>query len=336
MNIDIFLKSILLYIVATTLAMIWDVAEAQNRMVLPDTRISASDKDEPLNKGIINYDYVWEYVYSPGLTRGSRRVEHYSFVGEKDVDGTTYHSFKCIELYDDDGKCTLTAGRGAIEYLLREDTDEGKVWACVAKDHPYFSDDKGPYTDHEEMLIYDFNQKDGEAYACAMFYGDFMRESGYGQWIYVDVANHPEVQIFVQDDGELVIDGKSSRILNIIRSIKINDEEWSYKKNTVIESIGCVEGILPVVPYDFRDNGEVIFFTRLLKPDGAVVYEDPDFADGPVKEWVDDVLSGVSNVSEDSLTAPADRLYDLQGRELREAVPGQPYIKGGKVFVETK
>ena len=76
------------------------------------------------------------------------------------------------------------------------------------------------------MLIYDFNQKDGEAYACAMFYGDFMRESGYGQWIYVDVANHPEVQIFVQDDGELVIDGKSSRILNIIRSIKINDEEW--------------------------------------------------------------------------------------------------------------
>ena len=263
--------------------------------VLPVVRVSASDKDEPLNKGIINYDYVWEYVYSPGLTGGSRRVEHYSFVGEKDVDGTNYHSFKCIELYDEDGKCALTAGRGAIEYLLREDTDEGKVWACVAKDHPYFSDDKGPYSDHEEILIYDFNQKDGETYACAMFYGDFMRDSGYGQWIYVDAANHPEVQIFVQDDGELVIDGKSSRVLNIIRSIKINDEEWSYKKNTVIEGIGCVEGILPVVPYDFRDNGEVIFFTRLLKPDGAVVYEDPDFTDGPVREWVDEVLSGIRN-----------------------------------------
>ena len=40
--------------------------------------------------------------------------------------------------------------------------------------------------------------------------------------------------------------------------------------------------------------------------------------------------------AEGGFTAPEDRLYDLQGRELREAVPGQPYIKGGKVFVETK
>ena len=40
--------------------------------------------------------------------------------------------------------------------------------------------------------------------------------------------------------------------------------------------------------------------------------------------------------AEGGFTAPEDRLYDLQGRELRETVPGQPYIKGGKVFVETK
>ena len=40
--------------------------------------------------------------------------------------------------------------------------------------------------------------------------------------------------------------------------------------------------------------------------------------------------------SEDGFIAPEDRLYDLQGRELREPVPGQPYIQGGKVFVETK
>ena len=42
------------------------------------------------------------------------------------------------------------------------------------------------------------------------------------------------------------------------------------------------------------------------------------------------------SASEGGFTAPEDRLYDLQGRELREPVPGQPYIKGGKVFVETK
>ena len=311
-----------------------DVAEVQNRTVLPVARISASDKEETLNRGIINYDYVWEYVYSPGGGGGSPRVEHYSFVGEKDVEGTTYHSFKCIELYDNDGKCDLTAGIGTTEYLLREDTDEGKVWACVAKDHPYFSDDIGPYTDHEEMLIYDFNQKDGETYGCARFMGKFWYPSCTGEWIYGGEPDKYGQQFFVQDDEELVVDGKVSRVINIVTPI--NDGERMYVNNTLIEGIGCIKGILPVVPYDFYDNGQIIFFTRLLKPDGAVVYEDPDFTDGPVKEWVDDVLSGIRNVSEDSLTAPADRLYDLQGRELREAVPGQPYIKGGKVFVETK
>ncbi|MBD5204083.1 MAG: hypothetical protein HDS82_04315 [Bacteroidales bacterium] len=44
--------------------------------------------------------------------------------------------------------------------------------------------------------------------------------------------------------------------------------------------------------------------------------------------------SGIEEVETE--TSVSDRIYDLQGRELTAPVNGQPYIRGGKVMVETR
>ena len=100
-----------------------------------------------------------------------------------------------------------------------------------------------------------------------------------------------------------------------------------------VEGIGITKGgILPAVNTEFHrpssaDDESFVgaVLVAVYDGEGNLIFRQ-DLPDG---------VEAIS-ASDGGFTAPEDRLYDLQGRELREAVPGQPYIKGGKVFVETK
>ncbi|MBD5269035.1 MAG: hypothetical protein HDS43_00180 [Bacteroides sp.] len=100
-----------------------------------------------------------------------------------------------------------------------------------------------------------------------------------------------------------------------------------------VEGIGITKGgILPAVNTEFHrpaSADDESFVGAVL----VAVYD----GEGNLlfRQDLPDAADAIS-ASEGGFIAPADRLYDLQGRELREAVPGQPYIKGGKVFVEAR
>lgn len=98
-----------------------------------------------------------------------------------------------------------------------------------------------------------------------------------------------------------------------------------------VEGIGITKGgILPAVNTEFHgqawtDESYVgCVLIAVYDGDGNLIFRQ-------------DLPSEIETVNADNgFVAPSDRLFDLQGRELREPMPGQPYIKGGKIFVETK
>ena len=100
-----------------------------------------------------------------------------------------------------------------------------------------------------------------------------------------------------------------------------------------VEGIGITKGgILPAVNTEFHrpasaDDESFVgaVLVAVYDGEGNLIF----------RQDLPDAVEAIS-APEGGFTAPEDRLYDLQGRELREPVPGQPYIKGGKVFVETK
>ena len=100
-----------------------------------------------------------------------------------------------------------------------------------------------------------------------------------------------------------------------------------------VEGIGITKGgILPAVNTEFHrpasaDDESFVgaVLVAVYDGEGNLIF----------RQDLPDAVEAIS-APEGGFTAPEDRLYDLQGRELREPVPGQPYIKGGKVFVGTK
>ena len=98
---------------------------------------------------------------------------------------------------------------------------------------------------------------------------------------------------------------------------------------TCVEGIGITKGgILPAVNTEFDREAYGSFSNAVL----VAVYD----GDGNLI-FRQDLPSEIKAIDSDNgFIAPAERIYDLQGRELREPVPDQPYIKGGKIFVETK
>ncbi len=97
-----------------------------------------------------------------------------------------------------------------------------------------------------------------------------------------------------------------------------------------VEGIGVVQGgILPCVnsrfklPVDAEDDsycGAVLL--AVYDGEGNLIFSQ-------------EMPSGIGEITPDSTgwVAPADRLYDLQGRELSEPQPGQPYIRAGKIHI---
>ncbi len=178
--------------------------------------------------------------------------------------------------------------------LVREDA--GKVWLYHSEGLTNYDPYKTPL---QESLIYDFNA----TYASEL---TLYTPDGEQEFYVIPTTS--------------VVGGKNVKSY-IFR-------EGNYVK--CVEGIGIVKGgILPCVNGEFRlpltDDDTSYCGAALL-----AVYD----GDGNLL-FSQDMPSGIGEIATDAdgWTAPADRLYDLQGRELREPQPGQPYIKGGKIYV---
>ena len=129
-----------------------------------------------------------------------------------------------------------------------------------------------------------------------------------------DGCGHP----VINSKMELFEDGKEApvAVAAVVRDESANclcvDAEFSYIELTPGKEYHLV---IPAGAFS-KDGIPNAQFSRLLTYNGS--------------------LEGVEIVEGDDIYTTDDRLFDLHGREVYEVVPGQPYIKGGKVFVETK
>ena len=186
-------------------------------------------------------------------------------------------------------------------YLVRE--ENGKIWL-------YHS---------ENILHYDYENIDGDCPSLESLIYDFGASDG-------------EELTFYSPEG--VKGAKISTGFTLVGG----EDKLSYTFEgsdgvRCVESIGITKGgILPAVNTEFHrpvSDDDESFVGAVL----VAVYD----GEGNLlfRQDLPDAVDAIS-ASEGGFIAPAARLYDLQGRELREAVPGQPYIKGGKVFVEAR
>ena len=181
-------------------------------------------------------------------------------------------------------------------YTVRE--EKGKIWLLHSANYL----ELGENSSVVESLIYDFVAADGEELT-------FYSPKG---WTSAKIATGL-TEVGGEDKLSYTFEGSDG--------VKC------------VEGIGITKGgILPAVNTEFHrpsSADDVSFVGAVL----VAVYD----GEGNLifRQDLPDAVEAIS-ASEGGFTAPADRLYDLQGRELSEPIPGQPYIRGGKVFVETK
>ena len=180
-------------------------------------------------------------------------------------------------------------------YYVRE--ENGKVWLYHTENSMHFLN--GSYAPRLESLIYDFGVPDGEELTFYSPRGEKTAKIATGL---TEVGGEDMLSYtFEGSDGVKCVEGIGITKGGILPAVntEFHGQAWTDESY-----VGCVL----IAVYD---------------GDGNLIFRQ-------------DLPSEIETVNADNgFVAPSDRLFDLQGRELREPMPGQPYIKGGKIFVET-
>ena len=185
-------------------------------------------------------------------------------------------------------------------------------------------------------IVYLLREVDGKIYLYhnnnSLVYNPYVNVPAWQSLIYDFGAADGEELTFYSPEGE-----KSAKIATGLTEVDGEDKLcYTFEGSDgvkCVEGIGITKGgILPAVNTEFHrpasaDDESFVgaVLVAVYDGEGNLIF----------RQDLPDAVEAIS-ASEVGFTAPADRLYDLQGRELSEPIPGQPYIRGGQVFVETK
>lgn len=183
-------------------------------------------------------------------------------------------------------------------FLVRE--QDGKIWLCHTPG--LMNTDYLNRNPTEESLIYDFSAPDGSE---------------------IDILTPEGTQSVMVSAGISEIGGEN------VYSYRFNDSG----DVECVEGIGIVKGgILPCVNTVFgmtSSNGEENYSSAVLVAvydgEGRLIFSQ-DLPKGP----------DVAVPSINGFIAPEDRIFNMMGQELDAPLPGQPYIRGGKIRIEPK
>ncbi len=162
--------------------------------------------------------------------------------------------------------------------------------------------------DGEEALVCDFSASEGYKYMM----------SGYPRFLY-DVA--------VTRADKILVNG-------IIRKrvvVACNDIKEDNREIIFVEGIGPNKGYLCQPQFMAMVHGTgsaLVVLNNVTDAEGNVIFTAEDF-DAPAYD------AGVPEVGFDTGMTPAkdNKMYDLNGREIRNPLPGTVYIQGGKKHV---
>ena len=224
--------------------------------------------------------------------------------GSFEANGRTYHKLYQVDIiFVDNG----TGFREAPRYPIGVREESGKVYAYYKdyenvekrlRDMGYFKADASPYllTDDSEVLLYDFNLKEGDIYPTSAEFGTIT--------VY-------RIEVIKTDDGV------NRKLFTLSNGIMI------------LEGVGCLntDDVIFYL-YDHHTPLEELDGYYVLcsyMKDGKVVYHADEFTGG-----IPNRLRSTANKASSTSTA----LFDLQGRRLN-AVPARGmYIKDGKKYVK--
>ena len=170
--------------------------------------------------------------------------------------------------------------------------------------------------EEKEYLLYDFNAGKGDVFSCLGLdnYGGYQ-----GCMFDVLVDDITEYTY-----GGTIFNCQHLHVLDPHLNLNGRDEDpW------VVEGVGSVRGLLMAPQFGVQTLGMrwTYYYIRTMTTlDGKILFESDYWKTG-----VEEIESG-----DKDFCSPSDRIYDLQGRELTVPVNGQPYIRGGKVMVETR
>ncbi len=293
-------------------------------VVLNSVSVSADEY-----KSMIRYDRIWECV---SYENGTDVIKCMRFDGTEEIDGKTYHRIvtckKTIANYINDSFEFETVNDiWEHEGYLRE--EDGAVYTLVVA----YKDEESPTgygylyipsssnTDLNEIeiseqKIYDFNCSDGDKYDGFSFV----------------MKNGEPCNFTVKSMANVDIAGEECKEYNVVASEFFS--QYPDAGVPVIEGIGAVEnGCLNY--HEFITGVDMIWYhkelSRILDLEGNVIFNSGVFDQYDLK------YGSFASANDITLEHDAsEAMYDIMGRRISSAAPGQLYIQGGKKRIAPK
>ncbi len=239
-----------------------------------------------------------------GLLREDRKwdytIEYRTFFGTSTFTSEGYHMASIEEPYSG-GFFTFIHPDGTTLATVRQ--DKSKVWLQVMEDMNIQGLDGKLIPKYEDVLLYDFSLKTGDRFECAGF-------------DYSDRPNGRMMDCVITDTYDVEYNGRKLRCQEFRVEGEPEDDTHIYR---AVEGVGNLRGLLPFPQFGVWEDGptqEVAYVRYLRDMKGNIVYEG-------------DPTSGIGTVLED-ITRNSENRYDLFGRRIREAAPGQIYLENGR------
>ena len=229
-------------------------------------------------------------------------IDSWYFDTPVEMYGRTYHPIK-----HKDHIFGYMRQDGDKVYLLVDGENISGIW--------YYNENR----DHvelspgDEILIYDFGAKEGDKYLTVSMddYGSFY-------------ANPKMVEVYVIKTNTTMINGHERR-----RQYLSPFEDWPETQYIAVEGIGINIGAVHLPQYcllpSLDPSIRVYHFDSMTDSEGNVIFTAADF-DAP------SYSAGVPEVGFDTGMTPVkdNKMYDLNGREIRNPLPGTVYIQNGE------
>ena len=263
---------------------------------------------------VVMLSSVCGYAYEPLVREGqtwnhSVEVHAQAFM---DVIQYQFHLGASVEL---NGKTynPVMNGETVCGYVRQEGN---KVFLLVDEEHisPIPSEYGGILPIGDDVLLYDFDAKPGDKYMTVSV-EPFSTRLG-------DIfAYYKLLEIVVREVDTVVVNGRKRT------RQRATADGWY--KCTFVEGIGINTGFFYLPQYVFEEGSySKTLFDNMSDAEGNIIFTAADF-DAPAYD------AGVPEVGFDTGMTPAkdNKMYDLNGREIHNPLPGTVYIQNGEKHV---
>ena len=254
---------------------------------------------------LVQEGLVWNTSHEEREYNSSPRtvIDSWYFDAPVEMCGRTYHPLK-----QNDKTFGYMRQDGDKVYLLVDGDNISDIW--------YYNENRDRFelSTGDEVLIYDFGAKEGDKYMTVSMDG----HGSFHTWSQM-------MEVYVVKTDTVMINGHGRR-----RQYLSMSEDLYFTGYIAVEGVGINIGAVHLPQYILFNSPDdrVFHFDSMTDAEGNVLFTGADF-DAPAYD------AGVPEVGFDTGRTPAkdNKMYDLNGREMRNPLPGTVYILNGEKHV---